>query len=381
MVIKMKILYISLGREYGGTEKVVENLVGNFSEDKSNKITLVALNGTRFFNIINSKYKDSQNIKVLGLLKSKNKLFNNIISLRKLLKENEFNVIHIHSIVSNLIFQLANIGLNNHSIVTVHSRSDFDRKNFFKGILMNKLEVYLLNRNTQVVCVSNSIREYLKNKHVRNNITVIHNGIAGLEFDFNLSNRENLKGISIDKNDLLIAFVGRLTEVKGIYNLIEILKKIDKKNKNVKFIVIGEGVLKEEFNNAIYKYNLENVELLGFKQNIIEYLPSCDFLIMPSNMEGIPITILEAMSCSVPCIASNVGGIPEIINDKNGILYSNSDLDYIVDKIDFFERNRDLIKPLKINAYDDFEKKWNINNFIKLYKSIYLIEKQEEFYE
>ncbi|HAT4212233.1 glycosyltransferase family 4 protein [Clostridium perfringens] len=377
----MKILYISLGREYGGTEKVVENLVGNFSEDKSNKITLVALNGTRFFNIINSKYKDSQNIKVVGLLKSKNKLFNNIISLRKLLKENEFNVIHIHSIVSNLIFQLANIGLNNHSIVTVHSRSDFDRKNFFKGILMNKLEVYLLNRNTQVVCVSNSIREYLKNKHVRNNITVIHNGIAGLEFDFNLSNRENLKGISFDKNDLLIAFVGRLTEVKGIYNLIEILKKIDKKNKNVKFIVIGEGVLKEEFNNAIYKYNLENVELLGFKQNIIEYLPSCDFLIMPSNMEGIPITILEAMSCSVPCIASNVGGIPEIINDKNGILYSNSDLDYIVDKIDFFERNRDLIKPLKINAYDDFEKKWNINNFIKLYKSIYLIEKQEEFYE
>ena len=381
MVIKMKILYISLGREYGGTEKVVENLVGNFSEDKSNKITLVALNGTRFFNIINSKYKDSQNIKVVGLLKSKNKLFNNIISLRKLLKENEFNVIHIHSIVSNLIFQLANIGLNNHSIVTVHSRSDFDRKNFFKGILMNKLEVYLLNRNTQVVCVSNSIREYLKNKHVRNNITVIHNGIAGLEFDFNLSNRENLKGISFDKNDLLIAFVGRLTEVKGIYNLIEILKKIDKKNKNVKFIVIGEGVLKEEFNNAIYKYNLENVELLGFKQNIIEYLPSCDFLIMPSNMEGIPITILEAMSCSVPCIASNVGGIPEIINDKNGILYSNSDLDYIVDKIDFFERNRGLIKPLKINAYDDFEKKWNINNFIKLYKSIYLIEKQEEFYE
>lgn len=381
MVIKMKILYISLGREYGGTEKVVENLVGNFSEDKSNKITLVALNGTRFFNIINSKYKDSQNIKVVGLLKSKNKLFNNIISLRKLLKENEFNVIHIHSIVSNLIFQLANIGLNNHSIVTVHSRSDFDRKNFLKGILMNKLEVYLLNRNTQVVCVSNSIREYLKNKHVRNNITVIHNGIAGLEFDFNLSNRENLKGISFDKNDLLIAFVGRLTEVKGIYNLIEILKKIDKKNKNVKFIVIGEGVLKEEFNNAIYKYNLENVELLGFKQNIIEYLPSCDFLIMPSNMEGIPITILEAMSCSVPCIASNVGGIPEIINDKNGILYSNSDLDYIVDKIDFFERNRDLIKPLKINAYDDFEKKWNINNFIKLYKSIYLIEKQEEFYE
>ncbi|HFD2040958.1 TPA: glycosyltransferase family 4 protein [Clostridium perfringens] len=377
----MKILYISLGREYGGTEKVVENLVGNFSEDKSNKITLVALNGTRFFNIINSKYKDSQNIKVVGLLKSKNKLFNNIISLRKLLKENEFNVIHIHSIVSNLIFQLANIGLNNHSIVTVHSRSDFDRKNFLKGILMNKLEVYLLNRNTQVVCVSNSIREYLKNKHVRNNITVIHNGIAGLEFDFNLSNRENLKGISFDKNDLLIAFVGRLTEVKGIYNLIEILKKIDKKNKNVKFIVIGEGVLKEEFNNAIYKYNLENVELLGFKQNIIEYLPSCDFLIMPSNMEGIPITILEAMSCSVPCIASNVGGIPEIINDKNGILYSNSDLDYIVDKIDFFERNRDLIKPLKINAYDDFEKKWNINNFIKLYKSIYLIEKQEEFYE
>ncbi|XZN50161.1 glycosyltransferase family 4 protein [Clostridium perfringens] len=373
MEIKMNILYLSLGREYGGTEKVIENLLDSFKNDLKNKITVVAMNNTRFFQVLKLKYSNNSNIEILGLLNSNKKIIRNIFLLRNLIKFKKFDVIHVHSIVSNLIFQLANIRLGNKSIITVHSRSDFDRKRNIKGILMNNLEIFLLNRNTEIVCVSNSIKEYLLEKGLSKNIEVIHNGIYGINQKASHLQIEKFKVKYSKVDSLLLIYIGRLTEVKGIYNLISIIKKISKKNKNVDFLVLGEGELKLMFDEEIEKKQLKNVKLLGFQNQIKDYLPYCDFLIMPSNMEGIPITILEAMSCSIPCIASNVGGIPEIINEKNGVLYNNNNLDYIIEKIDYYEKNRKLIDNLKNQAYKDFNEKWNINKFIQKYKERYIL--------
>ncbi|NGT96810.1 glycosyltransferase family 4 protein [Clostridium perfringens] len=369
----MNILYLSLGREYGGTEKVIENLLDSFKNDLKNKITVVAMNNTRFFQVLKLKYSNNSNIEILGLLNSNKKIIRNIFLLRNLIKFKKFDVIHVHSIVSNLIFQLANIRLGNKSIITVHSRSDFDRKRNIKGILMNNLEIFLLNRNTEIVCVSNSIKEYLLEKGLSKNIEVIHNGIYGINQKASHLQIEKFKVKYSKVDSLLLIYIGRLTEVKGIYNLISIIKKISKKNKNVDFLVLGEGELKLMFDEEIEKKQLKNVKLLGFQNQIKDYLPYCDFLIMPSNMEGIPITILEAMSCSIPCIASNVGGIPEIINEKNGVLYNNNNLDYIIEKIDYYEKNRKLIDNLKNKAYKDFNEKWNINKFIQKYKERYIL--------
>ncbi|ELC8364550.1 glycosyltransferase family 4 protein [Clostridium perfringens] len=362
----MNILYLSLGKEYGGTEKVVENLMNCFKS--KNKLTIVALKNTRFFKVLYDNYNLESNVNIIGV---SNNIFSNIIVIRKILKQNNFDIVHIHSILSNFIFQISNINLNNKSIVTVHSRSDFDRKKSFKSVIMDNMEIYLLKRNNNIIAVSNSIKNYLEQKNIGKKVNVIHNGIKGINLDINQSKIQEFKEKYYYKESFIVIFIGRLTEVKGIYNLIKIIKGTLHINKNIKFLVLGEGELKEYLEGEIFKYSLDNVKLLGFKKDIYEFLPFCDLLIMPSNMEGIPITILEAMSCKIPCIASNVGGIPEIIDGNNGILYENYDIQKAISKLNFLEKNREELLDIKNKCKSDFELKWSIDKFFKEYQNQY----------
>ena len=365
----MNLLCISLGREYGGTEIVVQNLIDNLSEYK---ITLVCIKNSRFSKVLKNKYKGNQKeIKIIELEESKYSILKNIKILREVLNKENFDLVHVHSIVSNLYFQLANYKKRLPSIVTVHSRSDFDRQSFIKRNIFNKLELMLLNRNDSVVSVSNSIKEYLIKKGIRKQITVIHNGSRNLKSYINKSYYKEFKNRYFDEEDLIIGFVGRLTEVKGIYNLVEIAIKTNEINKKIKFLVIGEGVLRGYIENQIKLNKLENIKLLGFKNNIENYIPYFDILIMPSNMEGIPLTILESMSCGVPCIGSNVGGIPEIINEKIGFLYNNSDKKELLLKLDSIEKNRNELNYLKKNCINEFAIKWSMENVIEKYKNQY----------
>lgn len=367
----MNILFISLGREYGGTEKIVENLIEGFSSNRNYNITIICLKDTRFFNIILDKFKKVNNISIIGISKKKIRIINNIYYVRKILKHRNIDLVHVHSIISNLVFQIANLNINKKSIITVHSRSDFDRTGNFKSKIMNKLELMLLKNNNRVIAVSNSIKKYLNDCKLHKCIKVIHNGTKHMNDVSDINEINKFKKFYFDKNSLVVTFVGRLTEVKGIFNLVEIAKRIIKINDNVKFLVIGEGELKSYIEDEIVKSNLNNIKLLGFKKDVDKYIPYSDLLIMPSNMEGIPITILEGMSCGIPCIGSNVGGIPEIINKNNGILYENRNIDELLSRIDFIEKNRDVLKLLKEQCKEEFLDKWSIDKLIENYKYEY----------
>lgn len=365
----MNLLCISLGREYGGTEIVVQNLIDNLDEYK---VTLVCLKDSRFSSVLKNKYKSKQKkIKIIELENNKFAILKNIKKLKRVLDKEKFDVVHIHSIVSNLFFQLANYKKNLPSIITVHSRSDFDRQSFIKGHILNKLELILLNRNDAIVSVSNSIKEYLIEKNIKKSVTVIHNGSRDLKKYINDGYYKRFKNRYFNEEDLIVGFVGRLTEVKGIYNLVDIANQVSEINKKIKFVVIGEGILRNYIENQIKLNKLDNIKLLGFKNDIENYMPYFDILVMPSNMEGIPLTILEAMSCGVPCAGSNVGGIPEIINEKIGFLYDNSDIKELISKLNYIEKNRSKLNSLKENCFKEFSTKWNMKNVIQKYKNQY----------
>lgn len=363
----MNLLFISLGREYGGTEVVVQNLIDNLVDDR---ITVVCFKNSRFSNVLKSKYNNKKRINIIELEYGLVNVLNNINIIRNLILKEKFELAHIHSIISNLFFQLANFRLNLPSIITVHSRSDFDRKNILKGYILNNLEIKLLNKNSIIVSVSSSIKDYLIKKGLNKSITVIHNGSRDLK-KYEKKDNKLFRDKCFNKEDLIIGFVGRLTEVKGIYNLMDIVYETTKVNKNIKFIVIGEGALREYIDDQIELKQLDNLKILGFKNDIENYIPYFDMLIVPSNMEGIPLIILEAMSCGVPCIGSNVGGIPEIINDKIGFLYDNKNKLEAVLKLDFIEKNRYLLDKMKDNCLKEFFFKWNIKNAVKKYKNEY----------
>jgi glycosyltransferase involved in cell wall biosynthesis len=147
----------------------------------------------------------------------------------------------------------------------------------------------------------------------------IHNGCdASL---FKLADRAEARtelGVASDAQ--LILFVGRLVEVKGIGELLEAARRLAPTHPKLRVVCIGEGVLENELRAKIPDPAL--VQFVGRKepQEVARWMAACDLLCLPSYSEGCPNALLEALFCGRPVVASNVGGIPELVDEGCAIL-------------------------------------------------------------
>jgi glycosyltransferase involved in cell wall biosynthesis len=145
-------------------------------------------------------------------------------------------------------------------------------------------------------------------------------------------------------------FLGLICDAKGIFDLIEVIVKNKENYSNKIQLIIGGNGQIDKLNNIIKEHSLEGlVEFVGWISNKVKnsWLQKADIYILPSYKEGLPISILEAMSYGQAIISTNVGGIPEIvIAKKNGILIEPGNLAEIEAAINFFIEN-----PNKIQIY------------------------------
>lgn len=149
-----------------------------------------------------------------------------------------------------------------------------------------------------------------------------------------------------------IGYLGYLVEKKGIKNLIKSIQKIRNKEKNIKLIIGGEGPLKEKTEQLVEDMCLEDsVEFKGWvdRENIPSFLRNLKLLVIPSVSEGVPTVGLEAMASGTPVLATPVGGIPDIIEDKEtGFIIRNNSPDCIAENI---------LRALNYQEFDNVIKK------------------------
>jgi glycosyltransferase involved in cell wall biosynthesis len=134
-----------------------------------------------------------------------------------------------------------------------------------------------------------------------------------------------------------ILSVGRLNVNKGFPLLIEAAKKLKELGKKVQFNIVGEGPERSSLQSLVDRWNLQDsIFFLGAlsQQGTLSAYQTADLFVLPSFAEGVPVVLMEAMSMEIPCIASQLHGIPELIDHgKNGILIFPSDLDQLVDSM------------------------------------------------
>lgn len=158
------------------------------------------------------------------------------------------------------------------------------------------------------------------------NYEITTNGIDSNVF-YRYTNREELiDKYNLNRDNMIIGFVGNLEYVKGADRLVKIFKKIEESNKNVEFIIVGDGTLKSKIADGLA--DCQKVIFTGKvnQQEVAEYMNCMDYLIVPSRNEGQGNVILEAYACATEVIASNCGGIPEIIRDKKYLVKNNEDM-------------------------------------------------------
>ncbi|HAM38236.1 MAG: hypothetical protein A2474_03505 [Elusimicrobia bacterium RIFOXYC2_FULL_34_12] len=293
---KPKILHLITSLNIGGTEQFLLNIVNN----------------------LKSKYDFT-----VGYLKKIGEIAKEIDAgipiykfdyflLKKYLKEKKYDIIHTHLFRANILGRIA--GKSAGTPIIISSQRSIDGWKKFYHVFLDKMTSRYCN-----LVIANS--EYAKNilitrEHIPERIIkVIYNGIS----TYNIS---GAKFPPFNKNKPVIGYVGRLHNEKGVYLIPEIVKIVIEKNPNIKFLIIGNGPEMYNMKLNVYKYKLkDSVEFLGWERNLKDIYYKINILLLPSEEESFPQAALEAMSFGIPVIASDVGGVSELVEDKKtGIL-------------------------------------------------------------
>lgn len=341
-----KVLHLLQSSKFSGAEKVACEIIGLFDEEI--EMAYCSPNGS-IVNVIKEK-----EIRYLELQEV------NVKSLKRVICEYKPDIIHSHDFTMSILAALC-------SKVPIISHLHHN-PNWIKKINIKSLTYCIAAyRFTKIVTVSKAIsQEYIFGKLIDKKLIVMPNPVA-------LNNI--YKGITdseVNKKDIDLLFVGRLVEVKDPIKFIEIVEKLKRNNNNIVAKMLGEGPLYEECEKKIRELDLNNnIELVGFRKDVYQYMQRSKLLLIPSKWEGFGLVATEAMALRVPVIAQNVGGLKEIINDKSGKL-CNSIEDYI-QEISLLMQDEKYYNYKSQEAFNRAKELENIDEYKKKIKEIYSI--------
>ena len=244
------------------------------------------------------------------------------------LKENKsYKIVHGQTVLPD---GLAAIMLGEHlklpTIITVRGS---DVHSIKEGSFLYRTVKSALRSASLITCVSNDLKKRILNFGINEKkIVVIPNGVD-LNFVRSNSKKDIRKHFQISKNSLIYLTIGRLSEVKDPFTLVDAFNKFAKKNPRVHLIVVGGGPLETKLRRYVKNLGLKAcVHLTGYvpHDEIPNYMNACDYFCLSSLREGWPNVLFEAMIFGKPVIATNVGGIPEAVKNENyGILVRPGD--------------------------------------------------------
>ncbi|HED3538866.1 TPA: glycosyltransferase, partial [Citrobacter freundii] len=179
---------------------------------------------------------------------------------------------------------------------------------------------------------------------------------------------------SVDNDDIVIGMIGRLWPQKNPMCLLQAVAAIIKNNKKVKCFFIGDGELYEQMAYFIETNALnDNIHLFGWRDDTPVFLNALDVFVLPSRWEGMPLAILEAKSCGLPCVVSNIQGNRNIIDDVDDGLLFDLDLNWhdLYEKLKLLIANEQLRHRLgnkaRLNTINDYNIIDRINKIEVLY--------------
>lgn len=335
---KVNILHITSGLALGGAERMLLTLVKELDKEKYN-IKVCCWRGKREL----KKDIEDAGVQVIDLEQEDGNIFKVSLKLRKVIKNNNIQLIHSYLFDADLCGFLA--GKSTGVPVIVSSVPSFTFLRSKKHQLRYKLMSLFFD---SFIPISKAIAEYMV-KYCRikpAKLVVVHPGFLN---KFNLEkDKEEIKRMREDfglvENDIVIGTVARLDPRKGYHYLLESVAQVFKIYPTVKFLFVGEGELKPELEEFAKKLSISSkIIFVGKVTNIPSFLSLLDIFVLASLDEGFGIVILEAMTASLPVVASRVGGIPEIINNnETGFLVKPADSKALAEGIIKLVEDKDL---------------------------------------
>ncbi|HEC24646.1 MAG TPA: glycosyltransferase family 1 protein [bacterium] len=367
----MKILEIVTPSNIGGAENYVSNLSKKFLENGHEVFILssnAGINKKSVLSIFDFLSKSGVPFKILNISFKYSPIA--ILKIASFIKQNKFDIIHTHLSKANIAGALAAKVSGMRSISTAHG--------------LNKKSQY--RYAGLVICVSDAVRENLLSQGMSSeSLVVIHNGIDIEKFSSETEGLLKKESVINDagtaiaddsrKHRFNVGIIARLSREKGVGIFLDAARFVLNEIPEARFFIAGTGVLKDNLIKKAKDLDIyDSVYFLGFVgASLVPFLNELDAVVFPSLKEGLPLSLLEAMAMEKTVIASDAGGMPEVVEDgKSGFIVKRGDAGVIYQKL-ISVYNSDHAMAMGKEARKTITERFNINicadKTLKLFQS------------
>jgi glycosyltransferase involved in cell wall biosynthesis len=293
------------------------------------------------------------------------------LSLVKAIREFNPHIIHTHTAKAGFLGRLASLVSLQKSIRvhTFHGHLLNGYFGSFKRMLVVIIEKSLALVTQQLLAVGDKVRQDLLEAGIG---TKEKFGLMppGLSIGSLPPKAESQLFFGLNNERSQCAFIGRVTQIKRPDRFLDVVSEIKKRNTSLDFFIAGDGELLEACRERIIAENLP-VKVLGWQSNIEKVLSAADIVVLTSDNEGTPLSLIQAGMAKLPVVSTNVGSVPEVVLDKATGLITSLDVEEIADALEKLVSDKALRAQLAIAAQEFTLANFGVQRLVRDHELLY----------
>ena len=357
------VLHLCESSDTGGAESVLTSLVGGLDKNQYQSVVCLLSEGW-----LSSELR-KRNIETLVIPQPRSFDLAWMLRLHRLIRGRDIHVMHSHEFATNIYASMLSVISGVPVIATVHG------KNYYGDKWRRRVAYRFVARQSLMVAVSNDLRSFLEKRVgiARGRIRVVHNGIDTSHFVRRQETRSGIAGLGIRNDQPVIGTVGNLFVVKGQIHLLRACQLVAKAIPDFVLLIAGEGDQRRMLETEAAALGItNNVKFLGFRADVPALLQGMDIFVLPSLSEGLPLSVLEALALQKAVVATDVGGVGEILeNEINGFIVPPCDPEALANKILLLLRQPQLAAKIGLAGRRTVETAFGLEKMVREYQTLY----------
>ncbi|MDS0526656.1 glycosyltransferase family 4 protein [Clostridium sp. SHJSY1] len=369
----MKKIILHIAQSDGGVSKYLQMLFKYFNRNEYEQILVCSKQYAKEENIYRKLVDKIEFVDMTREINLKLDI-KAIYILCKIIKKYNPDLIYVHSSKAGALGRIANFYTRKSIIYNPHGWAFNMNVSKKKKLFYELIERILAKKTDKIVAISNAEKQSaIKHKIcINDKVKVIFNGIDISEYENNLIKSSDKELLNIPENTIVIGMVGRISRQKAPDTFVRIAAKIKKIIRNAFFIIVGDGDEKEEIEELIRVFGLQDSFLItGWVNDVYTYIKRFDIAMLISRWEGFGLVIPEYMVSKKPIIATNVDAIPNLITNNNeGILINVDNVEEGVNAILKIVSDNNLVDLITKNAYCKVKKEFDVKRVAKEHENL-----------
>lgn len=372
--MKYKIIWVIDALKPGGAEQLMPALLSHFNSDTF-EMRVCVLKVKTGNPLANELEKIGIPVDVIKANSLKNPL--NLFKLLKYFNEHQPDLIHTQLQYSDILGNIAAKLQRKPSVSTLHTLDNMNDQGL--SLLRKKIKWFVLRTLcNQIITVSNKTKGHYVDdgKLPKDRVKTIYNGIQISRFQKRDSAQLTKKkqALNLNPKHKIITTISVLREPKGVQYMVDAMTSILEKNPDVTYLLVGDGAYGASLRDLISdRYLQDHIVMAGHRTDIPDMLAISDLFVLPSLGDALPTVLIEALASGTPTIATDVGGIPEIIeHNKNGLLVPPANAQMLTKACLQLLNNKEEASRLSNAGLEIAKERFSVEKQVELLGNIYM---------